>query len=113
MWLRSSLSKILDRLLNLIELLLGEGHLQGDLHVLTLLRHLVIDEETAEGLAEDDVDEPPDQIVRVTTDHVLKLSLEHHAGDVRHHKEEGSKVKDAEDASDDVLVEGCADRERD
>ena len=59
----------------------------------SLLDHLVVDEDDAEGLSKHEVRQPEQQIVRVRRDHVLELSLDHHAGNVDHHEEEGDEVQ--------------------
>ena len=108
MWLEP----LLVHVTNGIVLLLWEGHLQIYLRLIsTLLNHLVVAQDDAEGLANDDVEQPEQQVVCVRRYHILELSLQHHARNVDHHEEEGHKVEHTKDADHDVLVEHSTDSE--
>ena len=69
------------------------------------LHHLVVAKDDAEGLAQDDVKEPEQSVVRVARDYVFKLPLSDHAGNVHHHQDKGNEVYHREYSHHYELVE--------
>jgi len=84
-------------------------HVYLQRHLLVFIVNLVVGEDNSERLSQDDVEKPEQEIVGVSTDLVLKLSLEDHARHVDHHQDEGNEVDYGEDSDDDVLVEDRGD----
>ena len=105
MELCSRVKLLLHNVLKLFNLLLRERHLERDL--ILLRAHLVIDQDYAKWLSQNDIEEPEKEIVRVSRYDVFELSLEDHEWHIHHHQDECHEVNHTEDSNHNILVEEC------